>query len=137
MKSTVKLTALVVLITLFLLPVYSDALSIQASMPSGEIDYERVISSINVENVKRHILYFSRLGSRFPGYPGYYQAAEYIHHIFKGLSVSEQSFDIVLPVDYGANITILPNGPTFKAYPLWPNMVSPPTINGSITGHLI
>jgi len=115
MKSTIKLSSLAVLITLFLLQTYFDAQSIQANGHSGEIDYGRVISGINVENVKRHILYFSSLGSRFPGYRGSYRAAEYIRNIFEGeeLSVSEQSFDIVLPVDYGANITVLPDGPMF------------------------
>ena len=86
MKSSIKLIVLAILIALFLLRIYSDAQSIQASGPSGEIDYGRVISGINIENVKRHILYFSSLGSRFPGYSGSYRAAEYIHNIFEAVS---------------------------------------------------
>ena len=106
---------------------------------SRNIDYSGVVSNVNITEVLRHIRYFSRLGSRFAGLPGSNKAAEYIGKFFKNqsLKVFYQTFNVLIPVSYGANLTILSNGEIFKVYPIWPNMVSPSTVNGSITGFLI
>ena len=130
----------VMLLILFLLPAYFNLyISRSAGWSPSEINYRWVVSNLNITNIERHILYFSSLGSRFTGYPGSDQAAEYIKRVFDdlGLTVSEHPFNVVIPVDYGANITIMPDGPTFDAYPIWPNLVSPATINGSLTGRLV
>ncbi|RLF05334.1 MAG: hypothetical protein DRK00_04680, partial [Thermoprotei archaeon] len=99
-----------------------------------DFDFKSVVSSIDAERVRKHILFFASLKSRFTGYPGCNEAAEYIRRFFEdlGLNVTLQRFSVVVPVDHGASLRVLPEGRSFRIYPLWPNMVSPPTINGSI-----
>lgn len=135
-----RISKMAMLLILFLLPTYFNVyISRSAGWSPSEINYRGVVSNLNVTNIERHILYFSSLDSRFTGYPGSDKAAEYIRYVFNnlGLTVYTHPFNVVIPVDYGANITIMPEGPTFDAYPVWPNLVSPATINGSLTGRLV
>ena len=97
---------------------------------SGEdfpYDYASLISQINMTNIREHIFRLSNLGSRVTGYPGFYEAAEYIKEKFLeyGLSnVHFEYFDVTVPIDYGANLTVIsPEKRFIKAYPLWPNLV--------------
>jgi ABC-type antimicrobial peptide transport system permease subunit len=77
---------------------------------------------INVSAILNHVKYFSNCGSRVTGYPGNILAADYIIRVFNEtrLKVFIQKFNVTVPVDEGATIT-LENGETINAYALWPN----------------
>jgi len=105
-------------------------------------DYKWAVSQIDMNRIKNTINYLESLGSRMTGYPGYFQASEFIFNKFReyGLAnVSYHIFNITMPIDYGANITVLGEKPiTLKAYPFLPNLVSPVvTPPEGITGPLI
>jgi len=84
----------------------------------------------DIQNVKSHVEYLASLGSRFTGTSGNIEAAQYIYNKFKeyGLvNVSFQEFSIVVPVDKGANVTILleDNNLTLPLHAGQPNFVVP------------
>lgn len=92
-------------------------------------NYKEVLAEINLENIMRNIVYFSSLGSRVTGYPGSYEASEYIASKFReyGLEPLNGSYfheyTVTVPLDRESSVTVLPEGITFKAYALWPNGV--------------
>ncbi|RLG39239.1 MAG: hypothetical protein DRN91_00325 [Candidatus Alkanophagales archaeon] len=98
---------------------------------------------VNSESLERHIKYLSSLQSRVPGYKGYYEAQRYIVEYFKRVlgeeNVELHTFKIVVPIDYGARITLTADGEnlgTLNLYSLWPNLVATCTTR-SLTGRLI
>jgi len=104
------------------------------------LDYNVILSEIKIENIMRDITFFSSLGSRYTGYPGCEKAAEMIYNRFAeyGMNVSYEYFDVAVPYDYGANITVLSTGKVIKAYPLAPNLIETCAIEpGGIEGPLI
>jgi len=114
----------------------------QAEADSSALGYKYIISSINFTSIERHIRYLSSLGSRVTGYPGFEEASKYIQSKFNEyglLNVHIEMFPVLVPVSYGANITILlPEQKVIQAYPLWPNHVNPcPTPPEGITGRLV
>jgi len=98
-----------------------------------------IIQNIDMDSVKTHVLYFSSLNSRMTGYPGFYEAADYIFQRFTEYGLDDVHFEnytVAVPIDYGANITVLqPVQKVIKAYPLQPNMVNP--CPADVTGELI
>ncbi len=106
------------------------------------VDYNSLINSINMTNVQKHIETLSSLNSRVSGYSNSNAAAEYIAEKFAEYQLDNvyfENFTILSPFDYGANITIVsPESLTFKAYPLWPNLVETcETTSTGISGKLI
>ncbi len=97
----------------------------------------KLLKQVNSTKVLEHVRYFSSLGSRMTGYPGIWKAADYIYKEFKkyGLVTYYDNFSVVIPYDYGATLT-LSTGEKIKIYPLWPNIVSPPSTPG-ITGKIV
>ncbi|MEM2438872.1 MAG: FtsX-like permease family protein [Candidatus Bathyarchaeia archaeon] len=95
------------------------------------LDWSSLTGRINRSNIVEHLKFFSSLSSRVTGYEGYYQAAKYIYDKFTeyGLNARWEYYNITIPIDLGANITILsPENEPLKilqAYPLWPNVVNP------------
>ncbi|MEM2465346.1 MAG: FtsX-like permease family protein [Candidatus Bathyarchaeia archaeon] len=87
----------------------------------------------------------SSLSSRVTGYPSFYKATTYIYEKFLeyGLSyVQYHNYTITVPIDCGANITILSSeGKPLKvieAYSLWPNGAQAcPTPPGGLIGELV
>jgi len=58
--------------------------------------YNYIISNIDLDNIKRHVVYFSSLESRYTGYPGSAKAALYIYNYLKnelGLNVTLQNYN--------------------------------------------
>lgn len=109
------------------------------------IDMANVMRNINMTNIMRHSEYFSGLGSRFTGYPGCDSAGEYIRESFESMGLADveyQPFNVTVPVDYGANVTILSLDGTpekvLEAYTLVPNMVqTSPMFPYGLTGRLV
>ncbi|MEM2561685.1 MAG: FtsX-like permease family protein [Candidatus Bathyarchaeia archaeon] len=93
------------------------------------VDFRRIVSNINISLIQSHVKYLSSLGSRIPGYPGNRLAAEYIKEKFEEYGLRDvhfESFNVTVPVDYGAKITVLePEIREIVAYPLLPNHVNP------------
>lgn len=125
------------IIALFLLLTFAFQLSIHVgsfASPSpvegDPYDYATIFSEINVSAVMEHVSYFASLGSRVTGYSGSDVAADYIAEKFRefGLQPINQygffePYNVTVPIDRGASITVLPNGPRINAYALWPNQI--------------
>lgn len=108
-------------------------------------DYQKIVSEINLDNIREHVSYFSSLGSLVPGYLGQIEASKYIHDKFREyglLNVSFNEFNITVPIDYGAYLTILSpkslEGTSLRLYMFWPNVIAlgktPPE---GVTGRLV
>ncbi|MCD6510732.1 MAG: ABC transporter permease [Thermoprotei archaeon] len=128
-------------LSLIILPARSS-MSITHDVAQSSVDFKSIINEINMTNVRRHVYVLSSFGSRMSGYPGSFKAAEYIYNKFKEYGLQDvhyEYFNVTIPVDYGANITILgPERKVIKAYPLLPNHVNTcPTPPGGLTGKLI
>jgi hypothetical protein len=110
-------------------------------------DYRKVLAEVNSDAIMGHIAYLSNLGSRVTGYPGSYKASEYIASRFQeyGLEPLDalngsyfQNYLVTVPLEHEASITVLPEGPVFKAHALWPNGVQTcRTPSGGIEGILL
>ncbi|MEM1515694.1 MAG: M28 family peptidase [Candidatus Bathyarchaeia archaeon] len=91
--------------------------------------YINVFNQIDIEAIKNHIAALTSMGSRFTGYPGYYEAMSYIENHFKkyGLIIDYHEYPVTIPFDEGAEIKVLsPEGEkVIKAYSLFPNQVCP------------
>jgi len=107
---------------------------ISAQAHIGE-DFSPVLESLNVTEVTRHIHYLSNLPnsslpSRFTGYPGFYQAADYIASTLQGYGydVTREYFTVTVPMDKGAKIIVMDQSGQplrlVKAFPLLPNDIS-------------
>lgn len=102
----------------------------------------KTIQSLSMDNIRRHVEFFSTLKSRVVGYPGYYKAVDYIYRYLSeelGLNTWVWDFDVLVPIDHGSTLTVLtPEHRVLKVYALMPNGVqtckTPP---GGLTGRLI
>ncbi|MEM2342208.1 MAG: M28 family peptidase [Candidatus Bathyarchaeia archaeon] len=93
-------------------------------------DYNEIIENVNIEIIKQHVKFFSSFETRSTGYFGCDSSAEYIYSKFieYGLmNVSFHEYELAECIDYGANMTFLSEGSTFKIYPLKPNFGAPST----------
>ena len=140
-KAILLLTVTLILAQLIQFSAQPVSANIYPSTSEANIDYASVANAVDITKIRKHIEYLSSLGSRLTGYPGCNQAAEYIYDYFSqiGLSgVEYHEYNITVPVDYGANITVTETGEVFTLYPMWPNLAAlvttPPE---GITGHLI
>lgn len=112
----------------------------EAVAPSEVVD--KTIRSLSMDNVRRHVEFFSTLQSRVVGYPGYYKAVDYIYRYLSeelGLNTWIWDFDVLVPIDHGSTLTVLtPERRVLNVYALIPNGVqickTPP---GGLTGRLI
>ena len=118
-----------IVVSLMLISVIIPCLQSRAQMPIyEELDYNSIIKEIDIQRIDQHVKFFSSLGSRVTGYPGYEKAAEYIFQQFQALgliNVSFEYYDVAVPIDYGATVTIINDdgtSMTFTAYPFWPNL---------------
>jgi ABC-type antimicrobial peptide transport system permease subunit len=115
------------------------------NLPMGSVsmkkldDIENAIIDLNYSIIKSHVEFFSSLSSRVTGYPGSYEAANYIISKFReyGLNVIVQNYSMAMPIDLGSWIKTK-DGRQINAYALWPNgpqtCFTPPE---GITGKLI
>jgi len=124
------LLILMIVITAMSLGWNYDALAIPP-IPSPHNFYE-VINSVNQTIFKNDVRYLSNF-SRFTGYPGFFEAANYVASKFKELGLLPYGnnsdyfewFNVTVPVDYGAWIYSPSLKLNLTAYPLYPNLVNP------------
>jgi len=95
-----------------------------------QLTVAELVSAVDVDRVLRHVEYFSSLGSRVPGYEGFYRAADYIKTFWKGLGfdVREEEFEVAAPIVKRVSIKAEVPGSGIvevPAYLLWPNHVNP------------
>lgn len=83
------------------------------------------LSSVKMDNVMRHVEFFSTVESRMTGYPGFYRASEYIAEEFNKTlgNVVIEEFEVTVPIQHFAEISIeSPEHKVLKAYVFWPNL---------------
>ncbi|MCD6469380.1 FtsX-like permease family protein [Candidatus Bathyarchaeota archaeon] len=87
------------------------------------INFDIVANSINISRIKSHVAKLSSFQTRLTGYEGCVAASNYIEEklLEIGLKVKRHSYPVLVPVDQGTNVTLLPQGITYEAYALWPN----------------
>jgi hypothetical protein len=139
--------AVVVLALILVLSTLSfNALGVVSPAVSGssDINYAKLIESINMHEVKSYADYLTSLGTRATGYPGNDLAAQFIYDEFVkfGLNATFYPFSVVDCIDHGANITFAGPparpGQVIRIYPLLPNLVCPSTTTPEgLTGPLV
>jgi len=107
-----------------------------------DFDYINITEDIDLEAIRDYIANLSNFETRATGYVGCEKAADYIFQKFNEFGLSDIHFEyynVTVPVDLGANITVLiPENHFFRAYPLFPNDVQSCSIPpGGITGKLV
>ncbi|MFB0522291.1 MAG: hypothetical protein ACETV1_00845, partial [Candidatus Bathyarchaeia archaeon] len=112
------------------------------SKTSSDYTFEEITSQINIEAIEDHVNIFSGFGSRVTGYPGSYEAADYIYGKFGEYGLTDANFhyyNVTVPIDQGARLRILsPINKDVTIYPLWPNVAAPvKTPPGGINGDLV
>ena len=126
LRSTIILALMICFsLSSFLILPISVAFSSYSVHINVEIDVDAAF-----QNIINYMRYFSSLKSRVPGYLGHEEAANFIAEEFRNLGLQPGGldgyfhyFNLTIPIDEGAEITVLPEGPSFKAYTLWPNMI--------------
>jgi hypothetical protein len=101
-----------------------------------------LVNAVDVENVLAHVRYFSSLGSRVPGYEGFYRAADYIKAFWAGLGfdVREERFEVTVPMVKRSSVRVEIPGTGIvevPAYPLWPNHVNPSPYTSPASGDFL
>ncbi|MEM2616682.1 MAG: FtsX-like permease family protein [Thermofilaceae archaeon] len=136
-EGVMKLKAVLVLVLLSLALIVPEA---ETTPQTTDIDrfIEWTISSINIDNVIKHVRYFSTLESRYTGYSGSEEAAQYIYRYFEGLGLKPMilEYEVAIPLDLGSKIVILaPEHKELRAFALLPNHVQ--TCIGTYEGPLV
>jgi len=99
----------------------------------------QAVSSVNVTQVRLYAEHLSSYQSRFTGYPGNLQAAQYIASVMKqeGLNVTMQPFTAALPVDTGSWVYAPSAKLNMTVYAVWPNGPVPGTTPTYVSGPLV
>ncbi|MBS7618448.1 M28 family peptidase [Candidatus Bathyarchaeota archaeon] len=102
------------------------ALSKVEAQPSDE-GFAAMLTNLDKSRLVKHLEFFSSLGSRVTGYPGFYEASNYIADRFKelGLKVIIQNYTVACPIDGDDYIVLKTDDRLYrvKAFSLWPNLV--------------
>jgi len=135
-----RATVILLLIALVALP---SALSIEQSLGQQSAPtMVELVGAVNVDKVLDHVRYFSGLGSRVPGYEGFYKASSYIKAFWSelGFNVREERFDVAVPVVKRAAVRVEIPGlgiEEIPAYALWPNHVNPSPYTSPASGDFL
>ncbi len=104
-------------------------------------ELKNIIASVNKQRIVTTISTLCSSGSRVVGYPGNKAAARYIEKEFRSIglqNVHSEEFQLVAPIDKGAEIFLPSEGKKLALYCLWPNFVRTPTVPPEgISGNLI
>jgi len=104
------------------------------NLQATDIDYTTLIGNLNKTNILAHATFFANLGSRVPGYPGFYSAASYIRDQLTAYGLSDvriENYSSASPIcEEGRLIVTSPETYVMKLYPLWPMGPSPTVIDG-------
>ncbi len=94
-------------------------------LPAGLANrYKSVTSSINLDNIEKHIRELSKYDSRMVGYEGCEKAGDYVLEQFKAVGLEDvktEEFKVSVPIDEGSKLVI--DGTEYPIYGIWPNLV--------------
>ena len=100
-----------------------------------------VAESVSEADLRETVTTLTNMGSRVPGYPGHRAAFEYVKGQFEAIGLDDvtvETFEVTVPVDKGASLTVAGSGEEIKLHCLWPNHVQTPSIPGEgATGSLL
>jgi len=125
------------LLTILCSPFLTPAIAVGQSpsqgleIPTTPHGFNIVIDNINMTNIADHVKVLSAQ-SRFTGYPGFFEAANYIASKFEEYGLQPygddgtyyEYFNITTPIDHGTFL-MLDDGRKIKAYMFYPNLVNP------------
>ena len=119
-----KLLMTLLLISLLIISIeYLEARPLSGNNHNEYLSY--VTSNISLDNIMRHIINLTSLGSRYTGYSGSHQTAAYICHYLRdvlGFEVWVESYEALIPYDDNSTLSIVyPLKKTLKVYALAPN----------------
>ena len=83
------------------------------------------------ERLAGHVDALAGMGSRVSGYAGAGAAADYLEEQLRGFGIEEiyrREFDLPVPFDEGAGLTLLDGEESFPLHCMWPNLVRTPTL---------
>jgi len=124
------------------LSVLMSSLTSSYSLPSplyGSSNMTDFINEINFSKVISDVKFFSSLGSRVLGYPGYFKAKQYIIDEFEksGLDLWVQKYETAIPIEENSWIYIgSPYNLNISAHALWPNGGIVASVLRNFTGNL-
>jgi ABC-type antimicrobial peptide transport system permease subunit len=111
-----------------------------SSSPSSfEKNLEDSLNEIDFYKIMSDVRFFSSLGSRVLGYPGYFKAKQYIIDRFReyGLNVTIQNYKTAMPMEKISWIYVgAPYNLNLTAYALWPNGGLAASVLKGFTGNL-
>lgn len=107
-------------VILTLMTLFSASLGAQ---PSAQPQLA-LLRGFELGEVVRHAEVLASFGSRFTGYPGYYEAVRYVNETLRGLGLEVEVHPIPVAVPYDLGATIFVDGISVKAYHLYPNLVA-------------
>ncbi|MEM2027233.1 MAG: ABC transporter permease [Candidatus Bathyarchaeia archaeon] len=84
-------------------------------------ELRNILQNLNLENIKSHVRVFSQMKSRVTGYPGFYDAADYIKSKLVEYNINVEIHRYVVAVPLDAESYIEFGGKIIKAGALWPN----------------
>ena len=124
-------TLIPLLLALLLLatPILNPLTAAQPTLTPTPHGFEKVIASFNKTLFIEDVRALSR-SSRFTGYPGFFEAANYIADVFRRAGIAPlgedyfEWFEVTVPVTEGSWIST-EDGLKVAAYPLYPNLVNP------------
>ena len=104
-------------------------------------EVRQYLEGIRAPEVEAVLAEFSSQRSRMPGYAGHERSARYIRSEFERLgleAIAVDTFQVSVPMDKGAVLTVEGTGETIELHGLWPNHVRTPTTPpGGVVGPLI
>lgn len=126
-----RLNRLIALLAVLVITLsYFTAEVATGQVPTTPRGFNTVIESIDVANLMDHVRFLSNR-SRFTGYSGFFEAADYIASKFQEYGLKPYSgntyfeyFDVTTPIEHDTFL-VLEDGRRIKAHMLYPNLVNP------------
>ena len=142
-KISFLLLSLMILISLAS-PVFIQPVSAQTAdqeQAALRAQFQLALNSLDTGRIKDNVQFFSSVGSRVTGYPGFFQSVDYIVSKFKEYGVQPygdngtyfENYNVTVPVDHGATIA-LADGSVITGYNIWPNLVNPSPYTSPVSG---
>jgi len=121
------------------LSICNDSLVVIDRGMEDSLNINEVVSDIDKNRIMNYTSFLVGRGSRFTGYPGFYETADFIYskltEYLGSTNVWKEEYTVTVPVDLGASVNVLhPYSLNIKAYPLKPNGVnlSPANCTGKL-----
>ncbi|MEM1508373.1 MAG: FtsX-like permease family protein [Thermofilaceae archaeon] len=127
LSETLVPAALMLLLTAT--PILNPLTAAQPTLTPTPHGFEKIIVHFNKSLFIEDVQALSK-SSRFTGYPGFFEAANYIADVFKGAGIAPlgkdyfEWFEVTVPITGDSWISV-EDGLKVAVYPLYPNLVNP------------